>query len=1106
MKLSLNTEVGFVYNGNTSAPDKGLKVEATGGSLMSAEMNLNSDSPTVTYKFKNDSELKVFDPVRSQNVALSGNSEIQAIENRSKSNGQVLTTNYVVQADQFQIDKYEKGEKFVVQGLTAKIESNKTDHSTEGMITGDYVSKTTASKNYQVYNATYHFKQDPFLKVEDLKSDKAIYITDQDTIQVDGNVNFSRTTNLQNQDQVSYLSGDKVTYYKSDKWTSVFYNFEATTHKYPDKSEKTYFTAKDGVVNGSDKQIKLNGVTQVVRETSPNDQTTKYSLVNDSVISGEQNKDGSKKLFSLAHSEFQSQQVKTADSKTTNFTIKGDNLYFEDQAKGQMLSAKNISIVSNKTETAADTKEDYAVELDGALLKDLNKGKSDYVLTSSTVLYEKSDKAKEQKGSILVKDLAGEIDGYKLSMKINKPEDALNGKTVDIFFNKNKEIEYYSIRNDYGIIAAEKDGKKIVWTGGSIDVYKDGTVKLANITGTEMLVSNDKLSGQIKIGQASVIDNGTSQSLKGSNLSVDAKSNQGEMGTISFGDLEILKESGIKNLTATKFSAFLSKLDSQTNQSVSVTSDGIEAAQADGISRGLTIRNGEVVGSDNNKNQNLKMNFSNFSGSENFADKSKGLTLEQARINFSDKSEAKQLTGELTLGKVVGFANKEKDTSIVEISDMKLLIVDANKNMQLSGSIGWAKSYRDAEVNYLDLKDLNQIKIEDTKNARSMLFNGKRIAHFKNENGSDVIIVEQAQIQATDPKGTLNVDIKALEYFKDNKTDLKIIKEADLKGNVVYDGQKVDFQLNAKNIKFVSNTTDNGQTKVRYYGFEPTANDSHIELKIDHKPISIELKGRSASIQLITDKSMGRYTFIGQATGGDTFKIKAGPMELKGKNGDSGSRVLMSMTAIGTQHQVLLNQVAGLTSEMPITKNLSYNQEGFLKFQTWITKSTAIKVSYSAPTLSQAANGMMYDNTAKTLILSVVKKMKSETRYGIDVGMLGASAMEITANDRCAMKMYGQCLGDRMLIPMTAYVGVNRCKESNGSTLCTDIGATYDLTTSMLKESSKDAPGRSQGRIGGGANLVLGTSFVTKSGIVNTISVTASQLNGFLYKLYIPLK
>lgn len=435
---------------------------------------------------------------------------------------------------------------------------------------------------------------------------------------------------------------------------------------------------------------------------------------------------------------------------------------------------------------------------------------------------------------------------------------------------------------------------------------------------------------------------------------------------------------------------------------------------------------------------------------------------------------------------------------------MRLLVVDTAKNATLSGQIGWGQKYRDSDVNYIELRDLNNIKIEDTAKARTALFNGKRMASYKNADGTSVLILEQAQLEVKDSKGTLQADVKALEYFRNNNTDLKIIKEADIKGSLTYDGSKTNFQLNARNIRFVSETREESNAKIRYLGIEPTAADSHIDLKIDHKPISIEIRGSSASIQLITDKSMGRFTFIGQAHGGDKFKIKAGPFEMNGKQQGKDSVVLMNMTAYGTQHSLLLDQVAGLTNDMPLTKNLSYNLEGFLKFQAWITKSTAIKVSYNGSFLNHT-NPNQFDNKANSLILSVIRKSKSETRYGLDVGLLGASAMEITSNDRCAMKMYNQCLGQKMLIPMTAYVGINRCKEKNGSLFCADVGATYDMTTSMMKDTSADAPGRSQGRTAGGANLVLGASFVSKSGVTNTFGVTVGELNGFIYKLYVPL-
>lgn len=1106
IKLSVNSDLGFNYNRNTSNPQSDMRIESMGGSLFSAEMNLNSASPNTTYKFQTESELKVYDPTRGQNLFLTGSSEVNAIENSSSTNNQVSSVNYVIEADQLQIDRYTKNEKTVVQGLSGQIEDNKIGNYTQGSLTADSVYRTRADRNYQVTNATYTFTKDSTAKVEHLRSDKAIYVSDKGSITIEGNVQAQQNTNFQTGETSSYISGDKVTYYKDNKWTSVFNQVEITTQKSSDKSERMFISAGNGAINSSTEQVRFTGQTLFLKETSTVDQTTKYSLINNSILSAEQNKDGSKRLFSLSQVDIQSIESRANGGKTTQFSLKGNDLYFEDQAKTQAINAKSISIVSNKTtDSQGETKEAYAVELGEALLKDLNKGENDYVLTSSTVLYERSTVNKEQKGSVLVKDLTGEIDGYKLTFKINKPDDALAGKTIDVYFNKNKELEYYSVKNEHGIIAAEKDGKKIVWTGGSIDVYKDGQVKIANITGTEMLVSNDKISGQIKIGQATATEQGSKNSLQSQNVSVEGKSSEGEMGAIQFGDLEILKDSGVQNLTASKFSAMLSKLDSKTNQSVAINADGIEAARVEGLSQGLIIRNGDISGADLLKGQDINLSFSQFSGSENLADKSKGINLEQARIKFSETLTTKKLSGEMTIGKIVGLTNPEKGTSIVEFSDMKLLVVDSSKNMTLSGQIGWGQKYRDDEINYVELKDLNQIKIEDTAKARSLLFNGKRMAIYKNANGSEVLIVEQAQIQLKDPKATVQADVRALEYFKNNATDLKIIKEADLNGSVTYDGSKTNFQLNAKNIRFVNESQTSGQTKVRYFGIVPTASDSHVELKIDHDPISIEIRGRSASVQLITDKSMGRYTFIGQAQGGDKFKIKAGPIEMNGTQQGKDSVVLMNMTAYGTQHSLLLDQVAGLTNDMPITKNLSYNLEGFLKFQAWITKSTAIKVSYGGNFLNQI-NPQPYDNKANSLILSVIRKSKSETRYGLDLGLLGASAMEMTANDRCAMKMYGQCLGQRMLIPMTAYVGVNRCKETNGRTFCANVGGTYDMTTSMIKNASADAPGRSQGRTAGGANLVFGASFVSKSGVTNTLSVTAGELNGFLYKLYVPLR
>lgn len=652
VRLSLQSEVGFTYNRNSSNPQSDLRIDSMGGSLTSVETNLNSQNPNVVYKFQTSSDLKVFDPNRKQNLLLSGNSSLNAIENRSAITNQVASVDYVIASDQFQIDRYAKNEKIVAQGLFAQIQENKAEGFTQGNVTADYVTRSLTDRTYEASNVTYSFRKDSTSKVESLQADKAIYVSDKDSIVVEGRVEGRQSTNLQTGEKSSYLAGDKVTFFQDNKWNSTFSQFEMTTQKFGDKSEKMFVSVGSGVVTSSSDKVQFNGRTQFIKETSVADSTTKYSLVNSETMSGEQNKDGSKRLFSLSQADIQTMEASASGSKVTQFSLKGSDLYFEDQARAQAISAKNISVLSNKsTDVQGETKEAYAVELGEALLKDLSNGKNDYVLISSTVIYERSSINKAQNGSILVKDLTGEIDGYKLTFRINKPEDSLAGKTVDVYFNKNKEMEYYSIKNEHGIIAAEKDGKKIIWTGGSIDVYKDGKIRISNITGTEMAVSDDKISGQIKIGQAVSIEQGSSKSIQAKNVVVDGKSKDGEMGTIQFGDLEILKDSGVQNLTASKFSAMLSRLDSKNNQSVSITADGVEAAKTDGVSKGIVIKNGDLAGADSIKGQKLNLSFSQFNGSENIADKSKGLSIEQARINFSEDSAAKKITGDMTIGK-----------------------------------------------------------------------------------------------------------------------------------------------------------------------------------------------------------------------------------------------------------------------------------------------------------------------------------------------------------------------------------------------------------------------------------------------------------------------
>lgn len=1063
LNLHMTSSVGFIFNNNAKNPQKNLSVSSKGGFDINAVIAPAEKQKENIYTFVNSEELIIDDSARSEKIKVSRGAQLTVLEN--KFGKESPSAEYAILSDEIQIYNTQSQMQMKAVGFDGKFQS-----ANDGNFKADYSETQSTNSKYEYFNLDYKFSDGHIVKQERASAQKAIYITNTERIVITGNVNYKSEKNKLSQQSETYLSGNELVYTKNNNWIGTFTNFNSVTLNQKGVAEKTILTADTFKFKGKNANGFVSGGVKISQEEDKLKNTSIYTFLSMGETTGNFLADGSIKNLSANELGGSLAQQKNANDKVmlSQMVFDGKNFNMTDDAKRQLIKAQHLSFEGEKNKTNGDTLESFAVELQEAELREFKNDFNNYVITNSTVFYKSSKLNETKNADIQVKNLDAEIQGYKLTAKINNEKDPLNGKTIDMYYNKNKEFEYYSVKNENGIIAGEKNGKKVVWTGGEVQVYKDGHMKLANLTGTEFSITDDRYLSKLRLNEGRAYDGEGQKSATIKKGSAEAQDlNDPAQVKIDFSDVEILEEAGVQKINMGQFSSELAKVLDNKQTSIEVSGQNLAAAKT-------------------KENQKKK------------------IVISQGRFTGNQIEKNKKIDGELSFAHLLNYV--DQNSKMIEVEGLKFLIVKSDKNASLSGELSALKSYDDNAIQSVELTDLKDVKISHLKEDINVLLNGKKFAYYEDRSSHEkYFIVEQSHFQAINGTKKIDADVKVFNYFQNTKSDLKIIKEAQINGSAQFDSHEMDFSLSAKNIKFVNSKRERDGTVVRYYGIEPTASDSLIHLKLDHHPISIEIYAKDASVELISQKSKASYTFVSKSKQAKEWKVKLGPLTLNPKADANGDATLMiNATAIGTQHHELLNNISGMVSSIPLNQNISYNMEGYLKAQAMITQSVGVKFSYAMEALDR--NQMRYDNTANSMILTTFKKMKSGNTYGVDLGLLGASAVKVQMNSACGVRVFNKCLGHTLLIPMTVYAGVNRCQYGGKYTICSQLGVSSDLTSSAMENTSLDAEGRAQGRRAGGKNYLFGTSLVSDKEVVHSLAISSGELNGLLYKFYIPIK
>jgi hypothetical protein len=270
-------------------------------------------------------------------------------------------------------------------------------------------------------------------------------------------------------------------------------------------------------------------------------------------------------------------------------------------------------------------------------------------------------------------------------------------------------------------------------------------------------------------------------------------------------------------------------------------------------------------------------------------------------INIKDYSDKEDINANINMSSILyqSVENPDgKNMSFVKVNDIEFLAMDYNEMIQATGKIGEASLFDNNEMTVIDVKDLENLKVESLKEDMTALFNGKRFLKVdkKDSNGnivSSYLLVNDGKLNITavqdNIKGQLNLNARVFEFVKDEVTGQSRIVKADVDFNAkaeVSDSSfipavKLSGALKGENITTSSSTFEKNDGKIHGGTFNINA-DKLENLSFKAKVgfidlVSFEAKGKdgkSISYSYVIDETQGVITLRGVYKDGDSLKTK----------------------------------------------------------------------------------------------------------------------------------------------------------------------------------------------------------------------------------------
>jgi hypothetical protein len=471
-------------------------------------------------------------------------------------------------------------------------------------------------------------------------------------------------------------------------------------------------------------------------------------------------------------------------------------------------------------------------------------------------------------------------------------------------------------------------------------------------------------------------------------------------------------------------------------------------------------------------------------------------------INYNEYKDGK-LSGDQKLSSTISFGSlvassvenpDGKKLSLLKVKDLDFLATDYDNMVKASGKVGELSTLSSDELQVVDIKDLENLKLESLDQDIDALFNGKQFLKIDSKDSSYLLVKDaNGVINAKDDKMTAKVNFNArvFEFVRDEVTGRNVILKADADFNATAKMKtpiggvkaKVEGAIKGENI-WTSSSSFKSEDGKRQGGEINIHADKLEKLHFKTKVGFIDLleldasgkNGQSIKYSYEIDKSQGVIKLKGVYKKGDKLETKFLFFKLKshkeGEDAVSALKIKLKGQSI-QDHMAILSETAsvrkindffGVSDGGAITFTAGAKDKGFAMELMMVDERFAFRAPNSFKTFHKPTNS--YGVAIKYI-------QEDNTTWGVQTALTSDSRIEFEGD----LHAFGTKVES---LPTTA--NLNLTYTNADDDLSVVGGVHMPLTTSLVDEDLLDPDaqffdGGSRKANGPGAHLAVTKKF-----------------------------
>jgi hypothetical protein len=473
--------------------------------------------------------------------------------------------------------------------------------------------------------------------------------------------------------------------------------------------------------------------------------------------------------------------------------------------------------------------------------------------------------------------------------------------------------------------------------------------------------------------------------------------------------------------------------------------------------------------------------------------------------------------GSMIASKITSNGNDEEVITMVKAEGIELLAVDYEEMRKVSGKLGSLFYYDDKNITTIDLKDLNEIKLEDMSSGGIFNANAQRVLRVveKDDNGEEIgsyLLMNKAFLNFNDKSKGINVDIRVgvLELMQDKLNGKNILLDVDIDGKITLEkgpvGLEVKTALKGKGISHSSSNykSEDGSFTSGEFSINTQGTDGRIDkLELSAKPNFMtnffdfkaaggEGGGRSLQVTYSYDKKNAVRRYSVKFLEGDKVSLKLGPLKFETEKTKDGAEFEQELTLKGQSMAVQMHEISELIGTQKINDWLRVSPGGFITARTGTIAGMAAQVSYK-PGDTNMPLGL--NAKASSLGASIVNVSDNGDEGEVGVMFTGSSEFNVRTI-KGTFEIAGIKQDDEADLPGTVNLYYKKM-YSDGDGMY--AGVSYDLTTLLIDKDYID-PNASyfdKGRGAGGAGVNFAYRNALSETSALTIGIGANEVEGF---------